>query len=102
MANTSLTLVSTSGPGHLVAEPVDFSDKFTEVGLFDNSLKSDDSVRCWIQYPVDAAHDYKKRIGLFFRLLQAAGLTDLQRKLRQILTVDPTNSVSMNWGRGVK
>ena len=39
----------------------------------------------------------KKGIGLFLRLLQAAGLTDLQRKLRQILTANPTNSVSMNW-----
>ncbi len=42
----------------------------------------------------------KKGIGLFLRLLQAAGLTDLQRKLRQILTVNPTNSVSMNWAIG--
>ena len=39
----------------------------------------------------------KKGIGLFLRLLQTAGLTDLQRKLRQILTANPTNSVSMNW-----
>jgi hypothetical protein len=42
----------------------------------------------------------KKEVGLFLRLLQAAGLTDftdLLRKRREILTVRPTNSSSMNW-----
>jgi hypothetical protein len=39
----------------------------------------------------------KKGLGLFLRLLQAAGLTDLQRKLRGIFTVNPSNSASMNW-----
>jgi IS5 family transposase len=42
----------------------------------------------------------KKGLSLFLRLLQAAGLTDftdLQRKLRQILSVNPINSASMNW-----
>jgi hypothetical protein len=36
-------------------------------------------------------------VGLFLRLLQAAGLTDLQRKLRAIFTINPINSASMNW-----
>ena len=42
----------------------------------------------------------KKGVGLFLRLLRAAGLTDftdLQRKLRQILSVRPSKSGSMNW-----
>ncbi len=42
----------------------------------------------------------KKGLGLFLRLLQAAGwsdFSDLQRKLRQILSVNPTQSASMNW-----
>jgi IS5 family transposase len=42
----------------------------------------------------------KKGLGLFLRLLQAAGWTDfsdLQRKLRGIFTVKPINSASMNW-----
>ena len=39
----------------------------------------------------------KKGLGLFLRLLQAAGWTDLQRKLRGIFTVNPSNSGSMNW-----
>jgi hypothetical protein len=38
----------------------------------------------------------KKGLGLFLRLLQAAGLTDLQRKLRGIFTVNPSNSGFMN------
>ena len=42
----------------------------------------------------------KKGLGLFLRLLQAAGLTyytDLQRKLREIFTVNPGNSGFMHW-----
>ena len=42
----------------------------------------------------------KKGVGPFLRLFQAAGLTnftDLLRKLRQILTIKPTNYSSMNW-----
>ena len=39
----------------------------------------------------------KKEVDLLLRLLQAAGLTDLQRKLRQILTDNPTNFASINW-----
>jgi hypothetical protein len=42
----------------------------------------------------------KKGLGLFLRLLQAAGWTDfrdLQRKLRGIFTVHSTKSGSMNW-----
>lgn len=42
----------------------------------------------------------KKGLGLFLRLLQAAGLTgfsDLQRKLQGIFTVNPSNSGSINW-----
>jgi IS5 family transposase len=42
----------------------------------------------------------KKGVGLFLRLLQAVGLTDLQRKLRQIFTVNPANSASINWVMG--
>jgi IS5 family transposase len=39
----------------------------------------------------------KKGLSFFLRLLQAAGLTDLQRKLRGIFTVNSTKSASMNW-----
>ena len=42
----------------------------------------------------------KKGLGLFLRLLQAEGwsdFSDLQRKLRQIFSVNPTQSASMNW-----
>ena len=42
----------------------------------------------------------KKGLGLFLRLLEAAGLTDLQRKLRGIFTVNPSNSSSINWAVG--
>ena len=45
----------------------------------------------------------KKGLSLFLRLLQAAGLTDftdLQRKLRMILSVNSTKSGSMNWTVG--
>ena len=45
----------------------------------------------------------KKGLSLFLRLLQAAGLTDftdLQRKLRLILSVNSTKSGSMNWAVG--
>ncbi len=34
----------------------------------------------------------KKGLSLFLRLLQAAGWTDLERKLRGIFTVKPINS----------
>jgi IS5 family transposase len=40
-----------------------------------------------------------KKLSLFLRLLQVAGLTDftdLQRKLSQILNVNPDKSASMN------
>ncbi len=39
----------------------------------------------------------KKGWAFFLRLLQAAGWTDLQRKLRGIFTFNPSNSGSMNW-----
>ena len=39
----------------------------------------------------------KEGLGLFLRLLEAAGLTDLQRKLRGIFSVNSINSGSMNW-----
>ena len=45
----------------------------------------------------------KKGLSLFLRLLQAAGLidlSDLQRKLRGIFTVNPSNSGSINWAVG--
>jgi IS5 family transposase len=45
----------------------------------------------------------KKGLGLFLRLLQAAGWTDfsdLQRKLRGLFTVHSTKSGSMNWAVG--
>jgi IS5 family transposase len=47
----------------------------------------------------------KKGLSLFLRLLQAAGLTDftdLQRKLREIFSVNPNKSGSMNWVVGLK
>jgi hypothetical protein len=60
-------------------------------------------VRGGLQHPLVAADDRQKRAELFLRLLQAAGLTDfsdLQRKLREIFTVKPSKSGSMNWGVG--
>ena len=45
----------------------------------------------------------KKGLSLFLRLLQVAGLTDftnLQRKLRLILNVNPSKVGSMNWAVG--
>ena len=38
-----------------------------------------------------------KKGSLFWRVLKAAGLTDLQRKLRNIFTVNPTSYGSINW-----
>ena len=38
--------------------------------------------------------------GLYFHLFLAAGLADLQRKLRQVFNVNPKKSNSMNWVMG--
>jgi hypothetical protein len=39
----------------------------------------------------------KKGIGLFLRLLQACGLGQLARQLRQIFVCEPLKAGSRNW-----